>query len=50
MLKYEDATYKTTQYDLLLFFISVHTNTRYCVVDIVQSESFDYIKEALQIL
>ena len=58
MLKYGniislmDATYKTTQYDLPLFFISVHTNTGYCVVAefIVQSESCDYIKEALQIL
>ena len=58
MLKYGniislmDATYKMTQYDLPLFFISVRTNTGYCVVAefIVQSESCDYIKEALQIL
>ena len=48
MLKYGniislmDATYKTTQYDLPLFFISVRTNTGYCVVAefIVQSESW----------
>ena len=47
-----DATYKTIQYDLPLFLISVCTNTGYCVVAefIVQSESCDYIKEALQIL
>jgi len=58
MLKYGniislmDATYKTTQYDLPLFFISVRTNTGYCVVAefIVQSESSEYIKQALQIL
>ena len=50
MVKYKDATYKTTQYDLPLFFISVCTNTRYCAVDVVQSEFIDYIKEAFQIL
>ena len=40
-----DATYKTTRYDLPLFFISVRTNTRYCVVDVVQSESLTTSKK-----
>ena len=40
-----DATYKTTRYDLPLFFICVRTNAGYCVVAefIVQSESAEYI-------
>jgi len=55
MLKYGNticATYKTTRYELPLFFISVRTNTGYCVVSefIVQSESAAHIEEALQIL
>lgn len=58
MLKYGntmslmDATYKTTRYDLPLFFISVRTNSGYCVVAefIAQSESATHIEEALQIL
>ena len=47
-----DATYKTTKYDLPLFFITVHTNSGYCVVAefIVQSESQCYIEEALSII
>ena len=47
-----DATYKTTRYDLPLFFICVRTNTGYCVVAefIVQSESADCIKEAISVL
>ena len=47
-----DATCKTTQYDLPLLFISVRTNSEYCVVAefIAQSESATYIEEALQIL
>ena len=47
-----DATYKTTRYDLPLFFISVRTNSGYCVVAefIVQSESAAHIEEALNIL
>ncbi len=47
-----DATYKTTRYDLPLFFVSVRTNTGYCVVAefIVQSESAAHIEEALQVL
>ena len=52
-----DATYKTTRYDLPLFFVSVRTNTEYCVIAefIIQSESVDNINEenineALQIL
>ena len=45
-----DATYKTTRYDLPLFFICVRTNTGYCVVAefIVQSESVTDIEEALK--
>ena len=58
MLKYGntislmDATYKTTCYELPLFFISVRTNTGYCVVAdfIVQSESAACIEEALGVL
>ena len=47
-----DATYKTTKYDLPLFFVCVKTNAGYCVVAefIVESESADSIKEALSIL
>ena len=47
-----DATYKTTRYDLPLFFICVRTNNGYCVVAefIVQSESADCIKEAISVL
>ena len=47
-----DATYKTTRYDLPLFFISVRTNAGYCVVAefIVQSESATHIQEALSLL
>jgi len=47
-----DATYKTTRYDLPLFFICVRTNTGYCVVAefIVQSESAECIKEAISVL
>ena len=47
-----DATYKTTCYDLPLFFISVCTNTGCCVVAefIVQSESAESIKEAITVL
>lgn len=47
-----DATYKTTRYELPLFFICVRTNVGYCVVAdfIVQSECAVSIKEALLIL
>ena len=47
-----DATYKTTRYDLPLFFICVRTNAGYCVVAefIVQSESATNIIEALQLI
>lgn len=45
-----DATYKTTRYDLSLFFVSVRSNTGYCVEAefICQSESVKHISEALQ--
>ena len=47
-----DATYKTTRYELPLFFVCVRTNVGYCVVAdfIVQSECISSIKEALEIL
>ena len=47
-----DVTYKTTQYELPLFFLCVKTNVRYSVVVefVVQSESTDDIQEALCIL
>ena len=47
-----DATYKTTQYELALFFICVRTNVGYSVVAefILQSETAESILEALEIL
>ena len=47
-----DATYKTTCYELPLFFICVRTNVSYSVVAefIVQSENAENIQEALTIL
>ena len=47
-----DATYKTTKYDLALFFLCVKTNVNYTVVAefIVQSESADEIANALKII
>lgn len=44
-----DATYKTTKYDLALFFICVKTNVGYSVVAefVVQSETAESISEAL---
>ena len=40
-----DATYKTTHYNLPLFFISIRTNIGYCAVEefIAGSESSEYI-------
>lgn len=45
-----DATYKTTQYDLALFFICIKTNVGYMVVAefITQSEDAHHISEALK--
>lgn len=47
-----DATYKTTKYDLALFFLCVRTNVNYTVVAefIVQSESANEIADALRII
>ena len=47
-----DAMYKTTKYDLPLFFVTVRTNVGYKVVAhfIVQSETTEQILEALNIL
>ncbi len=47
-----DATYKTTLYDLALFFITVRSNAGYIVAAefIIQTESNKHIEEALAIL
>ena len=47
-----DATYKTTKYELALFFLVVKTNVGYSVVGefVVQSETADQIAEALSML
>ena len=47
-----DATYKTTKYELPLFFIAVKTNVGYSPVAdfVVQSETTDQIAEALKVL
>ena len=47
-----DATYKTTKYDLPLFFVCVLTNVGYCVVAefVIQDESAQQILEASTIL
>lgn len=47
-----DATYKTTKYNIALFFICVKTNVGYCVVAefVIQSEASEQIAEALNIL
>ena len=45
-----DATYKTTRYDLALFFICVRTNVGYSVVGefITQAETAEHNSEVLQ--
>ena len=47
-----DATYKTTRYDIALFFVCVKTNVGYCVVGefVIQDETAEQIEEALEIL
>ena len=47
-----DASYKTTKYELALFFIAVTTNVGYSAVAdfVLQSETAEQIREALQIL
>ena len=47
-----DATYKTTKYELPLFFLSVKTNVGYSVVAefVIQSETAPQISEALNVL
>ena len=47
-----DATYKTTKYELALFFVCVRTNVGYSVAGefIVQSENTENIKEAIEVL
>ena len=47
-----DATYKTTMFDLPLFFIAVKTNVNYQVVAtfIVENETINAIQEALRLI
>lgn len=47
-----DATYKTTLYDLALFFITVRSNAGYIVAAefIIQTESSEQIEEALNVV
>lgn len=47
-----DATYKTSRYDLPLFFLSVPTNVGYSIVAsfVVERENKSSIKEALEML
>ena len=47
-----DATYKTTKYELALFFVAVKTNVGYSAVAdfVLQSETTEQIIEALKIL
>ena len=47
-----DATYKTTKYDLSLFFLYIKTNIGYSVVAefVIQSETTQQISEALTVL
>ena len=47
-----DATYKTTRYELALFFVAVKTNLGYTAVAdfVLQSETAEQIAEALKIL
>ncbi len=47
-----DATYKTTKYDLPLFFVCVRTNVGYCVAAefVIQGKTTQHILEALNIL
>ena len=47
-----DATYKTTRYDIALFFICVKSNVGYNVVAefVIQDETAEKIEEAIQIL
>ena len=47
-----DATYKTTKYELALFFVAVKTNVGYTAVAdfVLQSETAEQIAEALKIL
>ena len=46
-----DATYKTTKYIMPLFFVCVKTNVSYSVAEfIIQSETAEYIREALSVL
>jgi len=51
-LVFLDATYKTTQYALPLFFLCVHTNTGYIVVAVlvIEREDSASLSEALTVL
>ena len=47
-----DATYKTTKYEMPLFFISVKTNVGYSIMAdfVVQEEMIEQILEALRVV
>ncbi len=47
-----DATYKTTKYELPMFFVTVKTNVGYTPVAdfVIQSETSDHIAEALKVI
>ena len=47
-----DATYKTTKYELPMFFVTVKTNVGYTPIAdfVVQSETSDQIEEALNVI
>ena len=47
-----DATYKTTKYELPMFFVTVKTNVGYTPIAnvVVQSETSHHIEEALNII
>ena len=45
-----DMTYKTTKYDLALFYVSTNVNYAVVVEFVVQSEAAEYIFEAISII
>ena len=58
MLKYGseqcllDATYRTTQYAVPLYFVAVQTNVGFCVVAsfFLEQDTTEYVQEALEII
>ena len=47
-----DATYKTTQYALLLFFMFAKTNLDYQIVEsfVIENETYEAISEAVAVI